>query len=731
MDLPDVIWTTPSTDEHGSMPLGNGEVGINLWTEHGRDLCLYIARTDAYDGEGRLCKLGRLRVRLPEGTFAPEAPFVQRLDLASATVTIRADGLTIRVWVDAHAPVVRIAISAREDLPIVVNAELWRRDRAIDDGDELFACMRQAVPFETVRETADEVLDLGSPAIAWCHRNAHSHWAENLSVQHLGAWAKSHAAEDPLLGRTFGCLVSGDGLSRSGPLSLVGAGRRCWEMAITTACEHTAAPHELLPALSASHVAYAAARSAHEAWWSSFWGRSWIRITGDAAAEAVTRGYTLQRFLFACSGRGRFPIKFNGSLFTVTGRDKGKTFTPDWRRWGGAYWFQNTRLAYWPMIMAGDAEMVRPLFRMYQDCLPLARERTRQHHGIDGVMMPETTTPWGTWGTSDYGYADERAAVLAGKPARADYHPLTGPDDRHALCGYLRRYFQGPIELLALGLDVAATTPDSAWLQATLLPLAREYLAFYANYWPRRDAAGKMIMAPAMALETWHDAEQPLPEIAGLGWVIDRLLALQAIALADRLAWTALRAALPPLPSRYHSSNNLRYLIPAARYDANFNSENPELYAIFPYRLFGVGKADIIVGRETWNRRLNHHGAMGWSQDPIQAALLGLGQEAKALVLQGATSSDPGSRFPAFWGPNFDWTPDQDHGGVLMIALQRMVLQAEPGRLDVLPAWPVGWDVSFRLHVPGGVAEGIYRAGVWQNLQAPTGIVVERHAPQD
>ena len=59
------------------------------------------------------------------------------------------------------------------------------------------------------------------------------------------------------------------------------------------------------------------------------------------------------------------------------------------------------------------------------------------------------------------------------------------------------------------------------------------------------------------------------------------------------------------------------------------NSENPELYAVFPYRLFGVGKPDLEVARETYARRL--HKATGcWRQDAIQAALLGLTDDARS-----------------------------------------------------------------------------------------------------
>jgi hypothetical protein len=90
----------------------------------------------------------------------------------------------------------------------------------------------------------------------------------------------------------------------------------------------------------------------------------------------------------------------------------------------------------------------------------------------------------------------------------------------------------------------------------------------------------------------------------------------------------------------------------------------------------------------------------GWSQDPIQAALLGLTENAAADTYHNFSTKHGGSRFPAFWGPNFDWIPDQDHGGVAMIALQRMLMQCDGDRILLLPAWPRAWNVDFKLHAP-------------------------------
>ena len=61
---------------------------------------------------------------------------------------------------------------------------------------------------------------------------------------------------------------------------------------------------------------------------------------------------------------------------------------------------------------------------------------------------------------------------------------------------------------------------------------------------------------------------------------------------------------------------------------------------------------------------------------------------------------DPCLRFPAFWEKGHDYAPDQDNGGAGELALRRMLLQADGDRILLLPAWPAGWDVSFRLHAP-------------------------------
>ena len=121
-----------------------------------------------------------------------------------------------------------------------------------------------------------------------------------------------------------------------------------------------------------------------------------------------------------------------------------------------------------------------------------------------------------------------------------------------------------------------------------------------------------------------------------------------------------------------------------------------------------MGKPDLELARNTFRLRFFKQTG-GWHQDAIQAALVGDTAEAQRMVTSNFLNKHNGSRFPAFWGPNYDWVPDQDHGSVAAIALQYMLLQHQQNELILLPAWPADWKVSFRMHTPGnGILEGYY-----------------------
>jgi len=927
-----VSWDSPGKDFHSAVPIGNGDVGASLWVEGDGDLLFYIGKTDAYDDNTRLLKLGRVRVKLTPNPFARGAPFKETLKLRQGEIEIVAGEagaeVVLRAWVDANHPAIRIEAEGNREFELRAALETWRTQQRNINADLSHSDALSGAPGgQPTIQYPDVIVPGEKDRVTWYHHNAHSVWPVTMQLQGLEACMKG--AVDPLLDRTFGGAIKGEGLVRDGEAAVrSSAARRKFAVSVHVLAAHPTTADQWPRALDQTiarteAVDLEAARAAHRQWWDEFWNRSWLRVRvpadglpsavtsqadgvvatklplrvgidssggsrflgkmacvrvwskalppekladlaargrnhfvskdpalvgewapgelaggalanrasdglsaravgelkvvdadgakvlefggkghleiphddrlnlaagltleawiapdaidsaggriidktpvgtsdgylldtwpgnslrlivragtvrhdaglapgrwahvagtfdpktgqealyvgGKAAARqtgggpsappsvsawAMSRGYALQRYLVACGGRGNMWIKFNGSIFTLPYEKD-----PDYRRWAGAQWFQNARLPYWPCIAAGDYDMMAPFYRHYVQDLPMARERTRIYYGHEGAFFPETQYFWGTYANADYGW-DRRNVPLG-----------------FATNNYIRWYWSGCLELAVMMLDQYDNTQDREFLKGTLLPLAGAFLEFYDRHW-KRGPDGKILFEPAQSLETWHAATDPLPEIAGLRYILPRMLDLppDATTEAQRAAWKKTLADLPEVPTR--TEGQKKFLLPARKFSNKANVENPELYAVWPYRLYGVGKPDLAVGIETFNRRQHRENRCWWQCD-THAAYLGLAGTAARNVLGRLCSWNTAFAFPAMWGPHNDEMPDMDHGGNGQMALQVMLMQTEGRKILLFPAWPKAWDVEFKLHAPmKTVVEGVYRNGKLEQLK--------------
>lgn len=765
MGYPDeynVVWTSPSPANtiNGSMPLGNGDIALNVWVEADGDLILLLAKSDAWDENAILCKLGRLRMRFTPNPFRHGYPFLQSLILSRGEIEIVAghpnSAVTIHIRVDANAPVIHIDSAGQQAYTQEIILETWRdAERVVStEMSDLFNCMDGPDPYPTTIYP-DVIVPDQANQIVWYHHNRPldiDGFVVNMTLQGLDGVLPQ--TPHPLLGRTFGAAITGAGLVTTTSHSLQSAQpTHRQSVAVYPLTLHPSTPDDWLTTLHANITTLAAvdqedAYQAHLAWWQQFWERSWIQVTEDAPVEyrpdaevatafEVAQAYQLCRFMNACAGRGAQPIKFNGSLFTV-----GTPDNPDYRRWGGpGFWHQNERLVYWPMLAAGDYDLLAPWFRMYRDILPLMTYRTQHYFAHAGAFFGESITFWGTEASAHYGWT-----------------PFAERESPLCACPYITYHWQSGLEQLLMMYDYFQHTGDAEFAHQTLLPHADAVTLFYDLHYLRQN--GVIHFTPAQSLETWQSAVNPLPEIAGLHALLPKLLALPDTLLTAPLRerWQRMQNELPPLPSgsvrehvatvraaAYACVSSYTYsrwdallseldpgddptmLLPAEQYAAEENFENPELYAIFPYRLFGIGKDALEMARRTFAYRL-HTGASCWSQDDIQMAYLGLAKDAREhLVRRASRAESSESRFPAFFNPHYDWNPDVDHSGVLQLALQAMLLQCDDQRILLLPAWPEQWNAKFRLHAPfGTIVEGTVSNGELQEL-----IVTPEHRRKD
>lgn len=741
----DIVWRSPSADSGGSMPCGGHSVGLAVWVEDG-GIRFYVDRSGSFDENNLMLKLGRVVVALDPNPFGPDGgEFVQRLDLHAGRVLISgrgADGraATVTVWCETDSPVVHVDVDADGPVAARVTYQSWRAvDRVVPEEQRLSCFSVLGQPDDMITR-ADE--------IGWCdegviffHRNRSE---RNSFVQTATLEGLAHRLDDlwnPQQDRIFGGVLGGPGFVArgEGEGEYAGVPHREWALAAEPAVRHrvTLALHDDRTADIGDFTAAArdAARRAlrdpdaadrtARVFWASFWARSAVEIWPEAVRSSdpdwqVGRNYALFRYLLGCNARGEHPTKFNGGLFTtdacfsVPGHPYGAT-TPDFRVWGGgSITGQNQRLVHWPMLRAGDADLLRPQFEFYRRALGNAVIRTRELWGHAGCSFCEqvddsglpVSYEWGWDGPRDHAPGDHYR-----REAFFDATELARPWVRYHYSTQLEMAYLVVQAHLFGGLDV---TP--------YMPFVDAAITFYDEHYRMRHRAttgrelttgGELVIFPSTAVETYKDATNPTDAVLGLRHVLGALIG-PARDLVDDETAERYRRILDTVPHQsFREVDGVRVLAPAQSWSDIMNVELPQLYGVFPYPDYGVGRPDLQIARDTYAAPEEAPGQrdhISWHQDGIFAARLGLTDEAQRVAR--LKLADGPLRFPAFWGPGHDWTPDHNWGGSGMVGVQEMLLQEVDEAIHVLPAWPDGVDVDFRLHARGGTVVSVsYRDG--------------------
>jgi hypothetical protein len=397
--------------------------------------------------------------------------------------------------------------------------------------------------------------------------------------------------------------------------------------------------------------------------------------------------------MLACNAYGSYPTKFNGGLFTFDPVliDSSFHFTPDFRNWGGGtFTQQNQRLVYYPMLKSGDYDMMEAAFQFYKRLLPAATLRTKVYWNHDGASFTEQLENFGLPNASEYGWKRPK-----------DYDPGMQYN------AWLEYEWDTVLEFcdMMLQSQLYNGTDISGYL-----PFIKSCLTFFNEhyrYLARKrgvkvlDSKGHLILFPGSAAETYKMAYNASSTIAALQTVLVHLLPLPEnyLTASDKEKWAEMYKTIPPIP--LHVIHGDTAIAPAEVWERINNVETPQLYPVFPWGIYGIGKPNLQYALNTWNldtAAVKNRSYVGWKQDNIFAARLGLTEQAAQLTLQKLRSSP--RRFPAFWGPGFDWTPDHNWGGSAMIGLQEMLLQTNGKKILLFPAWPPKWDVHFKLHAP-------------------------------
>lgn len=664
-------WTTPGTNPSESMPVGGGDMGLNVWLENGQPT-FYLCRSGSFDENNTLLKAGKFKVLLSSPLKTSSENFNQTLHLDEGFLSLEDGEKRVEIWVDVYKPVVHVDVISEKPLVVKTQYESWRKHNRNMTTVEAQQCSYKWTLPKDVFTRKDSIRETND-AYYFYHHNG-SHTVFDITVAQQGLNDVAAKMYNPLAANIFGGKWQKP-RTKAGKvhhLHLVMAqtqgNLQAWNRALTNT-EQT--------------IAFSSDRKRSRSWWKNFWKRSYVEAPD--AWQNATRNYALFRYMLGCNVHSEWPTKFNGGLFTFDPVyvDSTMNFSPDFRRWGGGtHTAQNQRLVYWPMLANGDFDLMLPQFDFYLRILDNARLRTSTYWQHGGACFPEQIENFGLCNPAEYGSKRPK-----GFDAGVEYN------------AWLEYEWDTVLEFCEMILQTAnysgANIERYKPFIADALRFFDEHYRMLASKRGRKELndQGYLTIFPGSACETYKMAYNPASTLAALKTVLNSYITL----MDSAQIWKDMLKRIPPIPLRTVHGKTM--IAPAVTWERVQNVETPQLYPVFPWRMYGVGMDNLEIARNTYlfdADAMKFRSAKGWKQDNIWAACLGLTADAKQLTLEKLANGP--FKFPAFWGPDYDWAPDHNHGGSGMLGLQLMLLQEVQGKILLFPAWHATDDISFKLH---------------------------------
>jgi hypothetical protein len=719
------IWQTQSANSSESMPLGGGDIGMNVWVEEG-DLYFYFSRSGTFDEHNTLLKLGRIKVSLSPNPFKDNEGFRQELDLENGYVSIKQNNTKIKLWVDVFNPVIHLDLESKIPVQMKASYETWRYKNRESKGKANNANSYKWAPQGEIITYKDSV-SFEKNGVQFYHSNRQQ-TVFDVAVKQQKMESVKDQMMNPLANLTFGGLMTGENMKPDGTYS--GKYQDTDFKGFSLSSIRPSKKQSIAIYLQTKQLADAAvwekelqnrvssykkqAKKAEKntiVWWNNFWDRSFIytqknNVTAKDSVYQIGQNYQLFRYMLGCNAYGKYPTKFNGGLFTVdpvfTNPDL--NFTPDFRNWGGGTMTaQNQRLVYFPMLKSGDFDMMKSQLDYYLSLQKNAEFRSQVYWKHGGAAFTEQLENFGL-----------------PNPAEYEWKRPENYDPGMQYNAWLEYEWDTVFEFCQMMLfqkeyanqDIQKYNP----FIISCLRFFDEHYQYLAKQRGRKalDANGHLVLFPGSAAETYKMTTNANSTIAALQVVTEKLLkdSAKELSIEELEYLKGFQSRIPPL--NFGEIEHHKVLVPAKSWERINNTEVPQLYPVFPWGIYGIGKPDLETARNTWKYdtdAIKFRSHLGWKQDNIFAARLGLTEEAAKFNLMKMANSD--RRFPAFWGPGFDWVPDHNWGGSGMIGMQEMLLQEANGKIYLFPAWPKEWNVHFKLHAAQNTTvEGEIKNGV-------------------
>lgn len=445
-------------------------------------------------------------------------------------------------------------------------------------------------------------------------------------------------------------------------------------------------------------------KEAHQKWWKDYWSQSFVNLENDY----IENIYYFRRYLMGSSSRGKFPVMFNGGLWT---------WNHDVRNWVTPHHW-NTQQQYWGLCAQNDCELMLPYLNTYFKLMPQAEEHAKKRGVENAILWGEPHDYFGSmtfWNRDDMLNNFTPASQMAG--LFWEYYQYTG--DKRFLAQKAYPFMKKAAEFYMQKLQwdslkneyfifpsQAYESPRSNQLKN---PVTDRNMII-ANFSNCINAA-KILNADPSKIKQWqfvieHMWQLPYRTVPDLGEVIE-------------LAWYPNDSIFPKM------DDHGRWL--------NIMCQNTSL--VFPAGVIGIDQTATREYKAVSNI-VSHHSPMAnaISPQPIVAARLGMGNDVLKMMQNGIRRLQ---HFPQGLFYNIDhWynlslymdslkTPDitaqRDYIyderahypnklpakpfiqcgleplSIYGAAVNEMLLQSNEDKIRIFPAIPDGWATGFRL----------------------------------
>ncbi len=657
----DIVYLSPAIYEYESLPLGNGRMCAMVWNKDGINLQINHANNIWFQSSS-----GRMRIITEPSLADGTGKFVEKLSLYDETVNIESSS----------------------------KAGEWKASATVFEGMDVLA-----VHFEGKLRTSQISFEL-------------EQWRDSAKDVSTGKYAGFEETLDPGKGkekfsRKMALLAGADC-----PLKICETRKESGSKKISFILSPTKDKDGItsFTVYVANPLTYSDGNPLKEAeklldaaigagWnkclqkttsaWEEFWKKSFVHLKSpDRAADYMENLWYLHLYWMNCAGRGEMPVKFNGGAFLPHKDNRG---------WGTRYWYQNSREPYWPLTVANHMELLPPFQNLYRSVLPVEMEMTKKLFNVDGAQYQETM-------------AIDGDGDKNGNPYTCLYL-TTGMEMTYFL--YVQYLF----------------TRDEEMLKNIVYPVMRETVRFYTK-WLKKESDGLYHLYPCDGKETYWRVKDAITDLCAVKRMFpifiglagkmnsDSELSGKCREILDKLApfpmdrekgtWAPCVFLKDPpdtgnpLFERVYTPANTSHSITESK-----NSENVECETVYPWEFDGLGKPGMDIAVKTLKER-RFKPASGWDPAAIQAARLGLADEATYEITQHCMSSQ---RWPqgfwnspagAYWIDNLVDCPYFDSSGVNAMSTCEMLLQSYDGIIRVWPAAHKKWNGVFNLRSQTG-----------------------------